>query len=463
MQKHLEQILRRRRAGLNSPALRGIILTILFALIFPLLAFRVGPRTMALGSRVVRPANPNNRAITGDRRQPAELSDDFYNTFNAEVEPFLHDISRMNAGNVQDLQFLIAKLDRLHTVITEEEKTYRDRLVAYFDEPPRTPAQVQDEAEDEEIKGIRDNLLFLALWFVIVGAANTAATFLSIVAVNRYVRFIDRQLPPPIFSSVANMSRVVAWEAKRALQIDGDMGHVQWMEVRRNEVGGINLIGLHRSVPEVDSENKPVSQWVRAQRYFISTDMWGRIRDTIIRDMRVPRTVVPPGQQQMGQEAGRGNPPFIPLQRPPTPPGNDLAEDFFSRPTTPPKTPDRTVMVEAVAPKAKNGSSDDTAVQPPIRLLTPPPTKSETTDEKRDRLCEELARILEGVFTEHELQQLYATLNLDYTRFAGTRLEKCQDLINFYRRRQRLTELVRACVDMHPFVLWGDIFDLYDE
>jgi hypothetical protein len=120
-------------------------------------------------------------------------------------------------------------------------------------------------------------------------------------------------------------------------------------------------------------------------------------------------------------------------------------------------------MVEAVAPKAKNGSSDDTAVQPPIRLLTPPPTKSETTDEKRDRLCEELARILEGVFTEHELQQLYATLNLDYTRFAGTRLEKCQDLINFYRRRQRLTELVRACVDMHPFVLWGDIFDLYDE
>ena len=68
-------------------------------------------------------------------------------------------------------------------------------------------------------------------------------------AVNRYVQLINLQVPPPIYHSMANMTRVVVWEAKRALEIGDEVERIQWTAVNRNDLGGINLHGLYYDSP----------------------------------------------------------------------------------------------------------------------------------------------------------------------------------------------------------------------
>lgn len=104
-----------------------------------------------------------------------------------------------------------------------------------------------------------------------------------------FVAKVDPQLPPPIFHSVANMTRVVGWEAKQALEIDGTMQHIQWVNVERNAEGGLNLTGLHRDPPNFDAQGRAIGETVRAQKHVVETDMWGRIIRATIHDTRVQR------------------------------------------------------------------------------------------------------------------------------------------------------------------------------
>ena len=69
------------------------------------------------------------------------------------------------------------------------------------------------------------------------------------------------------------------------------MRRVQWMDVQRNEEGGLDLIGLLRDVPEFDEHGQLLDALVRAQRYTIATDMWGRIEFAEVKDVMVPNTV----------------------------------------------------------------------------------------------------------------------------------------------------------------------------
>lgn len=136
---------------------------------------------------------------------------------------------------------------------------------------------------------------FIYIWCVFIGLASIISLSTTASAVEAFVRRIDRQLPPPIFYSVANMTRIVAWEAKHALEIRGNMEHVQWMDVQRNEQGGIDLVGLHRE----NHNGAPPDGLVLAQRYFVRTDHWGRIVDAGIHDVRVRPTVPEPAADLM--------------------------------------------------------------------------------------------------------------------------------------------------------------------
>lgn len=115
------------------------------------------------------------------------------------------------------------------------------------------------------------------------------SVFLIMRSVKEFAGHVDQQLPPPIFHSVASMTRIVGWEAKQALEIEGTMHHIQWVNVERNEEGGINMIGLHRDPPSFDAQGRAFGETVRAQRHVIETDMWGRIKKATIQDTRVPR------------------------------------------------------------------------------------------------------------------------------------------------------------------------------
>ncbi|MCB8949218.1 MAG: hypothetical protein H6653_14490 [Ardenticatenaceae bacterium] len=53
--------------------------------------------------------------------------------------------------------------------------------------------------------------------------------------------------------------------------------------------GGINLVGLHRDPPEFDAYGRAIGETVRAQKYVVETDMWGRIIKATIHDTHVQR------------------------------------------------------------------------------------------------------------------------------------------------------------------------------
>jgi hypothetical protein len=107
-------------------------------------------------------------------------------------------------------------------------------------------------------------------------------------AVKQFVNRVDRELPPPVFYSVANMTRLVAWEARQALEVGDQHFSIQWMSVDRNEQGGVDLVGLFRDLPEFDMYGQVRNPMVRAQRHTIHTDKWCRVINAGIEDVMVP-------------------------------------------------------------------------------------------------------------------------------------------------------------------------------
>jgi hypothetical protein len=130
-------------------------------------------------------------------------------------------------------------------------------------------------------------------------------------AVDAFVSKINGHLPKPLFSSIANMTRIVAWEAKKSLEIPGDLEHFQWTNVNRNDQGGITLSGLCRDdVPQ--NGDYDLGRKVRAQCYCINTDLWGRIVKTDVTFKQVPPAPYGPQgellRDSLGQELFRDVP-----------------------------------------------------------------------------------------------------------------------------------------------------------
>ncbi len=116
------------------------------------------------------------------------------------------------------------------------------------------------------------------MWAVFVGAAAFVSTLLGMAAQSGFINRVNAQLPPPIFHSVAAMTRIVVWEAKQALEVRGViMDYIQWTAVTRNELGGITLTGLHRDLPDLQTPDEAMRQRVPAQLYTIKSNQWADI------------------------------------------------------------------------------------------------------------------------------------------------------------------------------------------
>jgi hypothetical protein len=133
------------------------------------------------------------------------------------------------------------------------------------------------------------------IWFVVVGGMVLFSTVTAVGEANRTTAQATAQLPPPVYASVANLTRVVTAELRHALDIPSDMSHIQWMQTDRNEQGGVTMQGLHRDTPQYDSNGRLLDTLIPAQHYTIVTDKWGRIQKASIRDRYVPVTVGAPG------------------------------------------------------------------------------------------------------------------------------------------------------------------------
>ncbi len=131
-------------------------------------------------------------------------------------------------------------------------------------------------------------LKFWGKLLVVGSLISFVSSVFAILAVNEVVANVSQHLPNPIYASTANMVRVALWEAKRALEINEHFQEIQWSLTRRNNLGGIDMVGYYRDPPEI-LPNGRLDKEVRRQVYTIKTDCWCNIISTKIDDDKGPR------------------------------------------------------------------------------------------------------------------------------------------------------------------------------
>ncbi|RMG93301.1 MAG: hypothetical protein D6706_15500 [Chloroflexi bacterium] len=158
----------------------------------------------------------------------------------------------------------------------------------------------------------------LIFWILFVGLSGLFTTLVGQQWVISMVNQISQQLPRPIFMSVANMTRVAIWEAKRSLKIAPEiLENIEWTHVQRNHTGGITLVGICRDTPEFDGYGRLLGQAIRAQRYIINTDIWCRILSIELQFTHAPHALNTPRFTQSPRPEQQPHPlnPTPPSQR----------------------------------------------------------------------------------------------------------------------------------------------------
>lgn len=130
----------------------------------------------------------------------------------------------------------------------------------------------------------------LVYFSLFVGTGVIISSTIATLGLHLLIREVKEQLPRPIFYSMANMTRVVTWEARRALEIGPAFDSIQWTAVQRLPTGGIQMEGILRDTPEKVNGRWPDK--VKAQKYTITTDPWARIIRAQIKDIQ---SNIPPG------------------------------------------------------------------------------------------------------------------------------------------------------------------------
>lgn len=298
-----------------SPAVRtGLISLLFFALLVPLLGYFVIPRGLELAFGENELANRLSGSQTNSTTIPVTIPQtnrlliweiemallqpdipdpvsDLLTRFLEQQEAIPLD-APVTVVQMAEVQNVLAELRVLKRFASQEQRDSLEKIITkleiYVADNAIAGAIVTSPAPVAAPQALSK---FLGLWVVMVGISGSVGMGLATAAVTDYAARTDKQVPRPIFHSVANMSRVVVWEAKRALAMHGDTRQIQWMGATRNQEGGIDLVGLERDLPYFDENGRVLDEPIPAQEYNIRTDRWGRIAQATIRDRRVRPTI----------------------------------------------------------------------------------------------------------------------------------------------------------------------------
>ncbi len=198
-------------------------------------------------------------------------------------------VNVLTANNQQDLSLKIdafAKtLDNLPDVVQKENSESVMAIVSELEKLAQ--AMTENNTSSELPAWLTVSKLFLRTWVTYVLASAVVGIALGWAAAASYEQRIRSHLPRPLYHSVANMTRVVVWEAKRALEIGDEVQQMQWTAVQRNTRGGIDLQGLYHDNHYLTQPVNPIEAKVLAQRYEIASDRWGHIIKAEIKAVRV--------------------------------------------------------------------------------------------------------------------------------------------------------------------------------
>jgi hypothetical protein len=279
--------------------IRGMAWVAIASFIIPLVFFTVLPRAALFALEVVG-ATPEEQVVetaTGVGQLVNQNLDETAANLESIAGEMDELLSDMPTGASPQFEEEVAtfsdKLSQIVTAALRELNEVRQESPTVIE---AQRAQELDRIETVRARSLREfskdtlgDFRFLLLWIILMGMPLFFSVFFIMRGLTEFVAKVDPQLPPPIFHSVANMTRVVGWEAKQALEIDGTMQHIQWVNVERNAEGGLNLTGLHRDPPNFDAQGRAIGETVRAQKHVVETDMWGRIIRATIHDTRVQR------------------------------------------------------------------------------------------------------------------------------------------------------------------------------
>lgn len=187
---------------------------------------------------------------------------------------------------------LSGDLENAAILAAEEINSAGQQTITQIDNQLEEELDILESARKTERTRLADeitaNVRFYAVWGAIVGLSLLITTFLVLPDVKKFASRVDANLPSPVFYSVANMTRLVTWEARQALEVGNQHFDIQWMSVNRNDKGGLDLVGLFRDPPEFNVFGQASGGQVRAQKHTIHTDLWCRVTNAKIEDVLVP-------------------------------------------------------------------------------------------------------------------------------------------------------------------------------
>lgn len=143
-----------------------------------------------------------------------------------------------------------------------------------------------------------DNNALLITWIKYVGLSSLIAVITAVVSTYLYVTKINRHLPQPLCYSLNQLTRVVLWEARHSLEINGHFDRIEWHVASRNANGGITLRG-HLTPPTTGEETE---KYIRAMRYTLISDLWGHIITADAKSVRIQPSVLQAWDQQQKTE-----------------------------------------------------------------------------------------------------------------------------------------------------------------
>ncbi|HRQ41043.1 MAG TPA: hypothetical protein PLD25_24265 [Chloroflexota bacterium] len=117
------------------------------------------------------------------------------------------------------------------------------------------------------------NWSYLVFWFTAVSLTSLFCTICASSAMEKRIGWLDPHVPQPIFCDLNLMTNVVEWElTKREF-----VGKPQWLQIERNSIGGLDLVGLIGvdSSPG-ESDNSSTTE-IHKTKYQIVSDMWANI------------------------------------------------------------------------------------------------------------------------------------------------------------------------------------------
>lgn len=276
--------------------LRGFIFVFLVAFVLPVVFFQMGPRVFDAVVMVIKGSPAGT--VTNVAAPYVQALDDSLEGLPDDISDMttavLVDLKAAPDGNNDVVMRILGRFrSDLDSVLRDTaSSTYAEivpqieALKTIVDDAKADIERAQEDEIQKEIKANAGGVGYMALWGLMVGLSGLLSVFTSMRALKDYVQQIDGQLPPPIFYSVANMTRVVVWEAKRALEIGDEVEGVQWTAVNRTIEGGINLTGIYRD-HDPYRNGDPLTTRVLAQRYKITADRWGHIIHADIQPTRV--------------------------------------------------------------------------------------------------------------------------------------------------------------------------------